>query len=113
MDFLVLLVHGSLLWAVICAILCCIAVILFWELFSPLHAFPGPPAARFTNIWRAMVTASGHVDQANIKWHRTYGSAVRVGPNTISINDPELIRTIYATKNPWPKVPTLSFVVFF
>ncbi|TVY47545.1 Cytochrome P450 monooxygenase [Lachnellula occidentalis] len=100
MDFLV---HGPLFWAVICAVLCCIAIIIFWELFSPLHAFPGPPAARYTNIWRALVAASGHVDQTNIEWHRTYGSAVRVAPNTISINDPELIRTIYATKNPWPK----------
>ena len=98
MDFLV---NSPLLWAVVC----CITALVFWELiFSPLRAFPGPFAARFTNIWRAIATTSGHIDRTHIEWHHKYGSAVRVGPNTISISDPNLIRVIYATKNAWPKV---------
>lgn len=99
MDFPV---NNSLSWVAIISI----AAIFLWELFSsPLRAFPGPLAARFTNIWRAIATASGHIDRTNVEWHRKYGSAVRVGPNTISISDPNLIRVIYATKTAWPKVP--------
>ena len=91
------------------AVGCCFATWVFWELvFSPLRAFPGPFASRFTNIWRAIATTSGHIDRTNVEWHRQYGSAVRVGPNTISISDPNLIRTIYATKNAWPKVKLVS-----
>jgi hypothetical protein len=102
MDFL-------LINSLFVAVGCCVATLVFWELvFSPLRAFPGPLAARFTNIWRAIATTSGHIDRTNVEWHRQYGSAVRVGPNTISISDPNLIRTIYATKNAWPKVTPVS-----
>lgn len=80
-----------------------------WEIFfSPLRAFPGPLAAKFTNIWRAIVAATGHVDRTNIEWHRKHGSAVRIGPNTLSISDHSLIRTIYGTKNAWKKVLSRS-----
>ncbi|KAI6779237.1 uncharacterized protein J7T54_007764 [Emericellopsis cladophorae] len=59
---------------------------LVWELlFSPLRAFPGD------------------VDRKHLAWHHKWGSAVRVGPNAISLNDPDLIKTLYGTKNPWRK----------
>ncbi|KAH8812220.1 putative cytochrome P450 [Xylogone sp. PMI_703] len=89
-----------LLWTAVCSI----AAIISWELlFSPLRRFPGPLAARFTNLWRALATLSGRIDHANVKWHHRYGSVVRVGPNTISVSDPSLIRVIYATKTAWKK----------
>lgn len=76
-----------------------------WELFfSPLRAFSGPFPAKFTDAWRATLTAFGHVEKDQLSWHREYGSAVRIGPNCISISDPALIRTIYTTKDAWIKV---------
>ncbi|PSR82638.1 cytochrome P450 [Coniella lustricola] len=76
-----------------------------WDfLFSPLRNFPGPFAARFTDSWRAFWTARGDMDVTHLKWHRRYDkTAVRIGPNAVSIGDPALIRTIYSTKNPWKK----------
>lgn len=75
-----------------------------WEfLFSPLKAFPGPFLGKFTDAWRACLTALGQIDKTHLEWHRNYGSAVRIGPNCISISDPALIRTIYATKDAWIK----------
>ncbi|KAF4461115.1 Cytochrome P450 [Fusarium albosuccineum] len=75
-----------------------------WELFwSPLSVFPGPFAAKFTDVWRALAVVLGQVDNTNRKWHRKYGSAVRVGPNAVLLNDPGLIKTIYSTKQPWEK----------
>ncbi|KAI1498837.1 benzoate 4-monooxygenase cytochrome P450 [Biscogniauxia marginata] len=87
----------------------CIVVLLvllkisYESLFSPLKAFPGPFIAKYTDIWRSVVAAAGYVDRTNLNWHRTYGTAVRMGPNSISISDPTLIRTIYATKTDWIK----------
>lgn len=93
---------SSILIAVFC---CLITSKIVWEfLFSPLRHFPGPIAARFTNFYRAFVVYLGHIDKRNINWHRKYGTAVRIGPNTISFSDPSLIGIIYATKNAWLKV---------
>lgn len=80
-----------------------------WEfLFSPLRAFPGPFIAKFTDVWRAGWTAKGGIDTTHVKWHRKYDrTAVRIGPKTVSIGDPNLIRTIYSTKDPWRKVSSM------
>src|SRR3954471_14753822 len=82
---------------------------IIWEHFlSPLRHFPGPRLAKFTDVYRAFAVSLGTIDQTNIKWHRKYGTAVRIGPNIISISDPSLIKTIYATKNPWRKASCSS-----
>lgn len=73
-------------------------------LLSPLRSIPGPFLAKSTDIWRAYHTHKGCVDRKHVELHRKYGSAVRIGPNCVSISDPSLIRTIYSTRNPWKKV---------
>lgn len=73
-------------------------------LLSPLKAFPGPFISKFTDLWRAYLTRRGNVDEDVKSWHRRYGSAVRVGPNAISLSDPTLIKTVYTTRNEWIKV---------
>lgn len=76
-----------------------------WDIFfSPLRTIPGPFVARFTDLWRAFYTYRGRVDATHVELHRRYGDAVRIGPNCVSISDPNLIRTIYSTRNPWKKV---------
>ncbi|OAA38812.1 Cytochrome P450 [Metarhizium rileyi] len=77
-----------------------------WEFFfSPLRAFPGPFAAKFTDAWRAFLTTRGNVDSVTRGWHRKWGQAVRIGPNTISLSGTELIKVVYAStsKNAWKK----------
>ncbi|KAG6263688.1 hypothetical protein E4U49_002137 [Claviceps purpurea] len=73
--------------------------------FSPLRAFPGPVVARFTNFWRAFLTTRGNVDSVTRGWHQKWGTAVRIGPNAISLSDPSLIRVVYAStsRNAWRK----------
>ncbi|KAF3763420.1 cytochrome P450 [Cryphonectria parasitica EP155] len=82
-----------------------VALRIGWELlFSPLRDFPGPFAAKFTDLWRALWSAKGDIDTTHLKWHRKYdATAVRIGPRAISIGNPDLIRTIYTTKDPWVK----------
>ncbi|KAH6645467.1 benzoate 4-monooxygenase cytochrome P450 [Truncatella angustata] len=86
------------------ALLVLIGTRLAWEiLFSSLRHFPGPFAAKFTNIWRAVRTYHGRVDLDTWRLHQRYGIAVRIGPNTISLSDPNLIKTIYPVRNAWRK----------
>lgn len=81
------------------------AVKVVYELFfSPLSHIPGPFLAKFTDLYRSGLTHMGHVDYHKRRWHQKWGLAVRVGPNAISISDPDMIKVIYTTKNPWRKV---------
>ncbi|KAM0436684.1 hypothetical protein ACHAPT_002393 [Fusarium lateritium] len=84
------------------AVLLCSTVL--WQFFlSPLRAFPGPFVAKFTDLWRAAAVLPGRIDSINRRWHNKYGSAVRVGPNAIILNDPEMIKAVYSTKKAWVK----------
>lgn len=51
--------------------------------FSPIAAFPGPFAAKFTKIWRAYATYRGQWHREIIELHRRYGNVVRIGPNEL------------------------------
>jgi hypothetical protein len=74
---------------------------------SSVKSFPGPFCSNFTDIWRYIKTAGGQAHLVHADLHRKYGAVVRIGPNTLSISDPSLLKTIYNTKNPWKKVSCL------
>ncbi|KAF2768767.1 cytochrome P450 [Teratosphaeria nubilosa] len=84
-------------------VLAAIAYAVYQLRFSRLSAFPGPFGSQVTDIPRAVAAATGRVDDIHRQWHKKYGTAVRIGPNAISISDPNLIKVIYATKNAWTK----------
>lgn len=95
------------LTAAIGTIVAAIFANVIWKLFlSPLRTFPGPFLAKFTDAWRAYLATTGAFDKHQINWHRQWGSAVRIGPKTISLSDPDLIKVVYASKNAWRKVST-------
>lgn len=75
--------------------------------FSAVKSFPGPFCTKFTDIWRYIKTAGGQAHLVHADLHRKYGAVVRIGPNTLSISDPSLMKTIYNAKNPWKKVSFL------
>ncbi|KAH7347094.1 cytochrome P450 [Pyrenochaeta sp. MPI-SDFR-AT-0127] len=70
---------------------------------SPLKKIPGPFLAKFSNIWRLR----NHYSQTHIetqkKLHAKYGDVVRLGPTTVAIADPSLIKTIYNTRGTFLK----------
>ncbi|KAJ6024275.1 cytochrome P450, partial [Penicillium herquei] len=72
-------------------------------LTSPVNSFPGPWPARFTNLWRLRDNFKGRCDITQLRLHRKHGSAVRLGPNMLSLSDPALIHQVYSTKAPWMK----------
>ena len=90
---------------VLAAAVVLVTALIAWEfLFSPLRHIPGPFLCRFSEAWRAYLTTKGDVEVKNREWHAKWGAAVRVGPNVVSLNDPDLIRVIYTTKGAWRKV---------
>lgn len=69
-----------------------------------LNRYPGPYLAKFTKLWHRMDVRSNMHQIHLIDLHRRYGSVVRIGPNTLSLADPELVPLIYGVKNEFPKV---------
>jgi hypothetical protein len=78
-------------------------------LTSPLRSFPGPLLAKFTDFWRVWDYFSTTQIKSHQELHAKYGTAVRIGPNMISVSDPALIKTIYSTRGDYVKVTLLSF----
>ncbi|TPX14547.1 uncharacterized protein E0L32_005239 [Thyridium curvatum] len=70
---------------------------------SPLRRYPGPFLARWTNIWRLLQVISGEYAPRMKKLHEKYGPIVRLGPNLLDLDLPELSRVIYNTDGKWMK----------
>lgn len=72
-------------------------------LTSPLRSFPGPVIARFTNLWRLFSVLGRKPQLTHIELHKKYGTAVRMGPNLLSLADPSVLSGIFRTRDPWQK----------
>lgn len=72
--------------------------------FHPLRRIPGPLLAKFTDAQRFFDTAGGRAELTHRLLHAKYGPVVRIGPNTVSLSDPECIKLIYSNKANFPKV---------
>ncbi|EEA25175.1 hypothetical protein TMatcc_006602 [Talaromyces marneffei ATCC 18224] len=68
-----------------------------WYLRSYLRLrhIPGPFWAKFSNLPRLLWVAGGKSHDVHIALHRKYGDIVRIGPNIVSVTDPEDIPKIY------------------
>ena len=73
-------------------------------LISPLRHIPGPFFWKFTNAGRLLSVVGGHTEKQQRQLHDQLGSAVRLGPNMISISDPTMIHEIYSREEVLIKV---------
>ncbi|ETS74955.1 hypothetical protein PFICI_13439 [Pestalotiopsis fici W106-1] len=82
-------------------------ILLFWYLWtafrSPLRQYPGPLLAKWTNLWRLYHVSTGNSHQVFHDLHKKYGPIVRLGPNLLDLDYPELIKTIYNIQGNWKK----------
>jgi hypothetical protein len=69
-----------------------------------LRQVPGPFIARFSGLFRLWLVYDGKAPSKYRKVHREYGPIVRVGPNHVSMSDPEVIPQIYGIGTDFPKV---------
>ncbi|KAI0552332.1 cytochrome P450 [Xylaria curta] len=70
---------------------------------SPLKAYPGPALAKYTNWWRFGKVRTGQYHLHMLKLHDRYGPIVRIGPNLLDIDMPEIIKTVYGSDTNWRK----------
>ncbi|KAF5251103.1 hypothetical protein FANTH_3766 [Fusarium anthophilum] len=64
---------------------------------SPLRKYPGPRIAGWTNLWRLWTVRKGSYHIRIKELHDQYGPVVRIGPNTLDLDTPGLINTLYGT----------------
>lgn len=68
-----------------------------------LHRIPGPLLASYTDLYRVYIAWTGRAQTYHIALHKRYGPIVRLGPNTVSLNDQDACRTIYGIKSGFTK----------
>ena len=88
---------------VICSILL-FSYYVYTLLVYGLWDLPGPALAKVSNIWRFIEAAKGHQELVLQKLHRKHGDLVQIGPNVVSVADPDAIEDIYGIKADLPKV---------
>lgn len=74
--------------------------------FIRLSHVPGPFWAKLTNIWRYFACNAWGYAFRLVDLHEKYGKLVRIGPNHISISDPDAIPIVYGTNPVWKKGPS-------
>lgn len=69
-----------------------------------LRSVPGPWLAGFSNVWRFAVVWKRDMPASSILLHEKHGSLVRMGPNHVSVADPEALKIIYGSDSRYQKV---------
>lgn len=69
-----------------------------------ITAIPGPFLASCTHLWRFFLVWGRRPEITHIRLHEKFGPLVRLGPNVVSISDPEAIKTIYGLGGKYVKV---------
>ena len=77
------------------ALLLAIRLLLNWKRLSTI---PGPILASLSDFWRTVYMYKGKLRGKLVELHQKHGTIVRYGVNCVSINDPEAITTIYASR---------------
>ncbi|KXH47883.1 hypothetical protein CNYM01_01401 [Colletotrichum nymphaeae SA-01] len=64
---------------------------------------PGPFLAKISDIWRFVDVARGRAHETHIKLHAQYGQYVRLGPNLVSVQNLDALKTIYGINKGYRK----------
>jgi hypothetical protein len=69
-----------------------------------LRDIPGPTLAKYSRLWKLHSVWKGDHHLTDIDLHRKHGPLVRIGPNHISVGDPNAIPIIYGLNKGFTKV---------
>lgn len=70
-----------------------------------LRGIPGPFFASFSYIWLARRATSANQEEQYRDVNRMYGPLVRVGPNELMTDDPDVLRATGGVRNKYGKDP--------
>ncbi|KAI1748008.1 putative benzoate 4-monooxygenase cytochrome P450 [Xylaria castorea] len=71
--------------------------------WSRLSHIPGPLLPSLTNLPRVLWVKTGQCQKYHRQLHEEYGEVVRLGPNMVSVSNPEVITILYPTRPGFPK----------
>lgn len=91
------------------AVVLLLARVLYLHLTSPLGHIPGPFWARFTDLWRLVDYYRSTQIETQRRLHEQLGPVVRIGPNIVSLSDPQLVKVVYSTRGEYLKVGRTPF----
>ncbi|SCV74779.1 BQ2448_7808 [Microbotryum intermedium] len=92
------------LWGIVAAA-CIVLRGLYLLYLHPLANIPGPRLAKFTDAWKAYHTSKGTYTTTMRINHAKWGNHVRIGPNEVSVCEPDDIKTLYGHGTKWLKGP--------
>lgn len=100
-------VHSPVVSLALVALIATAAYILYSR-YTHLSHIPGPFVARFTDAWRAYQAYKVDQSTGALPFQVTklskYGDVVRIGPNTVFVNDPEAVQLVLGFKERLEKV---------
>ncbi|KAI1075116.1 cytochrome P450 [Whalleya microplaca] len=88
-------------WAIVLTIL--VADLMRTRYRWRLRQIPGPFVASFSNLWKVRAVWNGNMHRENVRVHEDYGPIVRIGPNHVSVSDPQSMKVIYGVQNVFRK----------
>lgn len=65
--------------------------------YTRLLPIPGPFYACVSDLWRGYAQKSPNFSRRLHKLHQNHGQVVRIGPNVVSISEPEAIARVYGS----------------
>lgn len=65
--------------------------------YTRLLPIPGPFHACVSDLWRGYAQKSPNFSRRLHKLHQNHGQVVRIGPNVVSISEPEAIARVYGS----------------
>lgn len=81
-----------------------LAYLIYLYLFGPLSHISGPHISRISNLWKLNSAWHEDIPKRLITLHQQYGPIVRIGSNSISVNDPAAYQIIYGFRLAFKKV---------
>lgn len=85
-----------------------VSVLIYRLFFDPLAKFPGPSAAKLTDLYMAIAYITFQNTYKRHELHEEYGEVVRVGPKELCFSNEESIKDIYG-QTAEPCLKALSF----
>lgn len=92
------------------------SLVVYRAFFHPLNRFPGPWKARFGDLWLSSQVTGLNAYYVFYELHKKHGRYVRIGSNTLSITDPEIMQPAYgsnakASKADWCTTISSSWIL--
>ena len=99
--------------ALLLAVTCLAAVLIYRLFFAPLSKIPGPKLTAVTQLWVMYHEFKGDRTVQIDELHSRYGPVVRVSPDEVSFNNYEGLREIYGIKSTFSKSSFYDLFVYY